>query len=415
MKLEIEYIPISEIKLYPNNAKIHTAEQIEQIKKSIQEFGFNDPIGIWHGECVEGHGRIIDATELGIETVPVIRLDELSDEQRRAYMLAHNQLTMNTDFDIDLLNMELDDITDINMEDFGLKADNDDDEIEIIEDEIPDVPDIAVAKRGQIWRLGDHYVMCGDSTNEEDVNRLMKEAKFKVMFASPPYNMNGGMYDEYKDNKESQEYIDFNLSAFKTWAKRCKGYIFWNISYNKNSRWEFIEILWRIVKETGMRFLELIVWDKGHGMPIVSKDMLTRQYEDVLLMADEDTAAKEIEMYYIGTTEGKAAFNKKKGKGISNYWRIGTGGTQLKNHKACNPVELSAKAIRLCSDRGDVVADCFGGSGTTLISAEQLGRKCYTMELEPAYVDVIIQRWENFTGKKAVLVQEADNEDKNEA
>lgn len=409
MQLTIEYMPLSELKAYSNNAKIHTAEQIEQIKKSIQEFGMNDPIAIWkNNEIIEGHGRLIACSELGIDQVPVIRLDELSDEQRRAYMLVHNQLTMNTDFDIDLLNMELDDITDINMEDFGLKADNDDDEIEIIEDEIPDVPDVAVAKRGQIWRLGDHYVMCGDSTNEEDVNRLMKEAKFKVMFASPPYNMNGGMYDEYKDNKESQEYIDFNLSAFKTWAKRCKGYIFWNISYNKNSRWEFIEILWRIVKETGMRFLELIVWDKGHGMPIVSKDMLTRQYEDVLLMADEETAAKEIEMYYIGTTEEKAAFNKRKGKGISNYWRIGTGGTQLKNHKACNPVELSAKAIRLCSDRGDVVADCFGGSGTTLISAEQLGRKCYTMELEPAYVDVIIQRWENFTGKKAVLVREAD-------
>lgn len=123
MKLEIEYIPISEIKLYPNNAKIHTAEQIEQIKKSIQEFGFNDPIGIWHGECVEGHGRIIAATELGIETVPVIRLDELSDEQRKAYMLVHNKLTMNTDFDIDLLNIELDNITDIDMTDFGFSLD----------------------------------------------------------------------------------------------------------------------------------------------------------------------------------------------------------------------------------------------------------------------------------------------------
>ena len=116
MKLEIEYIPISEIKLYPNNAKIHTAEQIEQIKKSIQEFGFNDPIWIWHGECVEGHGRIIAATELGIETVPVIRLDELSDEQRRAYTLVHNKLTMNTEFNLDLLNIELDNITDIPME-----------------------------------------------------------------------------------------------------------------------------------------------------------------------------------------------------------------------------------------------------------------------------------------------------------
>ena len=119
MKLQIEYIPISEIKQYPNNAKIHTVEQIEQIKKSIQEFGFNDPVGIWHGECVEGHGRIIAATELGLETVPVIRLDELTDEQRRAYMLVHNKLNMNTGFDFSILEMELDDITDIDMQEFG--------------------------------------------------------------------------------------------------------------------------------------------------------------------------------------------------------------------------------------------------------------------------------------------------------
>lgn len=119
MKLKIEYIPIGEIKTYPNNAKIHTAEQIEQIKKSIKEFGFNDPVGIWHGECVEGHGRIIAATELGLETVPVIRLDDLTDEQRRAYMLVHNKLTMNTEFDVDVLNVELDEIVDVKMEDFG--------------------------------------------------------------------------------------------------------------------------------------------------------------------------------------------------------------------------------------------------------------------------------------------------------
>lgn len=128
MKLEIEYIPISEIKLYPNNAKIHTAEQIEQIKKSIKEFGFNDPIGIWHGECVEGHGRIIAATELGLETVPVIRLDELTDEQRRAYMLVHNKLTMNTDFDVDLVNIEIGDILDIDMTQYGFSFESDEKE-----------------------------------------------------------------------------------------------------------------------------------------------------------------------------------------------------------------------------------------------------------------------------------------------
>lgn len=115
MNLKIEYIPVKEIEPYKNNAKLHPDEQIGQIKRSIEEFGFNDPLAVWHGTVVEGHGRLIAAQELGMETVPVIRLDELSDEQRRAYTLIHNKLTMNSGFDLDLLDLELGDITDIDM------------------------------------------------------------------------------------------------------------------------------------------------------------------------------------------------------------------------------------------------------------------------------------------------------------
>ena len=128
MRLNIEYVPVENLQTYANNAKIHTAEQVEQIKKSIQEFGFNDPIAVWkNNEIIEGHGRLIAATELGIETLPVIRLDELTDEQRRAYMLVHNNLTMNTGFDIDILNLELDDIVDIDMSAYGLEFEDDTD------------------------------------------------------------------------------------------------------------------------------------------------------------------------------------------------------------------------------------------------------------------------------------------------
>lgn len=133
-KLKIEYMSTDELKPYANNAKIHTSEQIEQIKKSIQEFGMNDPIAIWkNNEIIEGHGRLIACSELGIDTVPVIRIDSLTDEQRRAYMLVHNQLTMNTDFDIDVLNMELEDITNINMSDFDFNLYNNDGDENIVE------------------------------------------------------------------------------------------------------------------------------------------------------------------------------------------------------------------------------------------------------------------------------------------
>lgn len=141
MQLKIEYVDTSQLKTYVNNAKVHTAEQIEQIKKSIEEFGFNDPIAVWKdNEIIEGHGRLIAATELGIESVPVIRLDDLTDEQRRAYMLVHNKLTMNTDFDIDVLNGELEDILSIDMESFGFTLDDDGiDDFEVKEEEKPEV------------------------------------------------------------------------------------------------------------------------------------------------------------------------------------------------------------------------------------------------------------------------------------
>lgn len=131
MDLKIEYVPIEQLRTYANNAKIHTAEQVEQIKESIVEFGFNDPIAVWQNdEIIEGHGRLIAATELGIDTVPIIRLDELTDDQRKAYMLVHNKLTMNTDFDFDILQQELDDLANIDMEKFGFDLEFDDDDEE---------------------------------------------------------------------------------------------------------------------------------------------------------------------------------------------------------------------------------------------------------------------------------------------
>lgn len=157
--LKIEYVKLSEIKPYKGNAKTHPKEQVEQIKKSIQELGFNDPIGIWHDEIVEGHGRYFAAQELGLDTVPVIRLDGLTDEQRRAYTLIHNKLTMNSDFDFDILSAELDDIFDIDMSDFGFDLSLDDEEPqEVVEDEVPEEVETR-CKLGDIWQLG-RWVYC---------------------------------------------------------------------------------------------------------------------------------------------------------------------------------------------------------------------------------------------------------------
>ena len=176
MKLEIEYVDIESIKPYKNNAKLHPQEQIEQIKKSIEQFGMDDPIGIWKDEIVEGHGRLIACKELGYTEVPIIRLDHLTNEERKAYTLAHNKLTMNSDFDLDILNEELMNFDTIDMKDFGFDMDLDmNQEPEVIEDDYnieENIPEEPKAKRGDIYQLGNHRLMCGDSTNPEDVEKL---------------------------------------------------------------------------------------------------------------------------------------------------------------------------------------------------------------------------------------------------
>ena len=407
-QLNIQTIEITQLKPYENNPR-NNENAVDKVAESIKQFGFKVPLVIDKDfVIVAGHTRFKAAEQLGLNKVPCIVADDLTDEQIRAYRLADNKVAEFSEWDFDLLAEELDALEDWDMSEFGFEIDEnltapDEPQEDNYEVELPEEPK---AKLGDVYKLGDHRLMCGDSTSEKDIKKLFGEERAKCLFTSPPYNMASDLYESYNDNLESKKYIDFNLKVVNLWLEHLKGYLFWNISYNKNTRWEFIEIIYKIVKYSGLKFMELIVWDKGHGMPISSKDMLTRQYEDILLMGDEDNIRRDLELYYLGTTETKGYFNKKKGKGITNYWRVTTGNTQLKNHKACFPVELPFKAINLTTNENDIVADPFGGSGTTLIACEQLKRKCYMMELDPKYVDVIIDRWETLTGQKAELIKD---------
>jgi site-specific DNA-methyltransferase (adenine-specific) len=391
MELKIEYVDINSIKPYKNNAKLHPKEQIEQIKKSIEEFGMDDPIGIWKDEIVEGHGRLIACKELGMETVPIIRLDHLTDEERKAYTLAHNKLTMNSDFDIDILNDELMNSFDtIDMSDFGFDIDLGlDEEQEIVEDEVPEVPEEPKAKLGDIYQLGNHRLMCGDSTNEEDVEKLMDGVKADMVFTDPPYNVDYSNAERPKasktdlgriknDTMSEDDFIYFLGQVYKRLDENTKDNSSFYIWYASKETIAFYSAL----LETNIILNQQIIWKKP-----------------MLLGRGKYQWAHEPCIFAI---KGSPYFTEDRTK--TTVWDFG-GYDKSKNvHPTQKPLFLPAEAINNSSKKEDTVLDLFGGSGSTLIACEQLNRKCYMMELDPHYIDVIIQRWENFTGEKAVKI-----------
>lgn len=382
MKLKVEYMPINELTPYENNAKIHTEEQIEQIKKSIQEFGMNDPIGIWRDNIIiEGHGRLMACKELGMEEVPVIRLDDLTDDQRKAYTLIHNQTTMNTGFDLDILNEELQSI-DLDMSDFGfddIELDNIEEEKEIIEDKVPDVPEEPKAKLGDIYQLGNHRLMCGDSTSEEDVAKLMNGVKADMVFTDPPY---GYKYQSNMRTKTDKFDVLINDDKILDFMKPLKqvtdGFVFICTTWKVLDKW--LPLFNKYYDLSNM-----IIWNKGGGGIGDLKHTFSTDYEIILC-----------------SNNG----NEITGKRIGSVWSIQKDNANDYIHATQKPVELSATSILNTTNENDVVLDLFGGSGSTLIACEQLNRKCYMMELDPHYIDVIIQRWENFTGEKAVKIND---------
>ena len=390
-KLKVEYVDIDTIKPYKNNAKLHPKEQIEQIKKSIENFGMNDPIGIWNNEIVEGHGRILACKELGYKQIPVIKLDHLTDEERKSYIIAHNKLTMNSDFDIDILRTELENLKelDFDLELTGFNVDElddilgkNDEETEIIEDDFEvEVPEEPKAKLGDIYQLGSHFLMCGDSTKEEDVAKLMNGVKADMVFTDPPYGY------KYQSNMRK------STKKFDVIENDDKKLDFMPILKKFNNGFIFVCTTWKVLKEWIEIFTNyydlsnMIIWNKGGGGIGDLKHTFSTDYEIILCSNN----GKEIT-----------------GKRIGSVWNINKDNVNDYVHATQKPVEVSATAIKNTTNKNDYVLDLFGGSGSTLIACEQLNRKCYMMELDPKYVDVIINRWETFTGKKAVLIKEGE-------
>jgi DNA modification methylase len=424
--LKIEYVNINTIKPYENNAKLHPQEQIEQIKKSIQEFGNNDPIAVWHDEIVEGHGRYEALKQLGEMNIPIIRLDELSDEQRKAYTLVHNKLTMNSDFDLGILNDELLDIDTIDMSDFGFDIDLDmEQEQEIVEDEVPEVPEEPKAKLGDIYQLGNHRLMCGDSTSEEDVAKLMNGVKADMVMTDPPYNVDYSSKNEmlnYSDkgsriqkpieNDNIENFEQFLFDAYKNMADNTKEGGAFYIWHSEKEDITFKQQL----KKAGVYIHQTLIWVKNNF--VLGRMDYQPKHEPCLYgwkegaghyFVDDRSQSSVIE-------DEKPDIKKMKKdelvKLLEEIYSDKVSTTVIKEnkpqvsdlHPTMKPIKLLARLIKNSSKKEETVLDLFGGSGSTLIACEQLNRKCYMMEYDPHYIDVIIQRWENFTGEKAIKI-----------
>ena len=383
--LKIEYIPIEDIKPYENNAKQHPVEQIQQIKNSILEFGFRDPIAVWNNTIVEGHGRLLAAQELGYKELPIIRLDDLSDEQRKAYCLAHNKLTMNSDFDLDVLSAELDSITDIDMSDFGFDLDlpDFDEPAEVVEDDYNEEPPVEPkAKLGDIYQLGEHRLICGDSTDVNVIDRLMDGVKADMVFTDPPYNMSDHLtgFASEKTKEGLSKIVDFEPETIinTLTALDTKKYFLFTSK-------ELITRYFELFKDYGFNIL---VWCKDNPTPMTNNTFLP-DVEYLLYFYKNGRIwnnGLDVSVY-------RKYYNSNKLEGRKEAGNV---------HPTIKPTKIIADKIQICSNENGVVADIFGGSGSTLIACEQLNRKCYMCELDPKYVDVIIDRWEKFTGQKAV-------------
>ena len=398
---KIEQWPTAKLLPYARNARTHSDEQVAQIAASIAEFGFTNPILAGSdGVIVAGHGRLAAAQKLGMEVVPVVVLDHLSPTQRRALVIADNRIAENAGWDDAMLRIEIaalqDDDFDLSLTGFDADAlaelmagDEPDAEGETDDDAVPEVSETPVSRPGDVWLLGGHRLLCGDSTVAESYERLLKGEPVDMVFTDPPYNVNYA--NSAKDKMRGKDrailndnlgegFYDFLLAALTPTLANCRGAVYVAMSSSE------LDVLQAAFRAAGGKWSTFIIWAKNTFT--LGRADYQRQYEPILYGWPEGK-----QRHWCGDRDQGDVWNIKKPQ---------------KNdlHPTMKPVELVERAIRNSSRPGNVVMDPFGGSGTTLIAAEKTGRLARLIELDPKYVDVIVRRWQDWTGQQAT--KEAD-------
>lgn len=416
--LKVKYLSIGQLKPYANNARTHGKKQISQIARSIQDFGFNVPILIdKDSNVIAGHGRLLAAEELQLAKVPTIRLENLTELQKKAYILADNKLAEKAGWDTEILKIELEGLQELDI-DFDLTQTGfETPEIDLIingteeikeDNPLDDLPEESEVKKqvkpGELWKLGEHYLYCGDSLKKESFKALLGRKKANLIFADPPYNVkidghvcgSGKIkHDEFtcaSGEMSEPEFTGFLKTSFELLA-----------SFSNDGSIHYVCMDWRHVaeitaagKQAYSELKNICVWNKQLGG---MGSLYRSQHELIFVFKNgESPHMNNIEL-------------GKHGRYRTNIWDypgVNTCGhhrKDLKLHPTVKPVLMISDAIKDCSKQGDVILDPFGGSGSTLLAAEMSRRKAYLIEYEAKYCDVTIHRFEKATGKKAKLVK----------
>lgn len=432
-RLQVETMKLADIKPYRMNAKKHPPEQIEQIVKSITEFGFDDPIAIWGPEnvIVEGHGRYLACKKLGIDEVPIIRLDHLTDEQRRAYTLVHNQLTMNSGFDLDVLNLELSALGDFDMSAYGFDFDPDENGKEKAEDDFydpDDAPDEPISLPGDVWILGDHRLMCGDSTRSEDVLKLTGEEKMHLFLTDPPYNVAVGSRNAMLNEVAGGERIQENIDGDAGMTDEQAGEVLWKPAFENalavarddcafymtapqggthmTMMFMMMEAGWQVkhelvwVKNCAVFSLGHLDYDYKHEPIFYGWNKSHKFYRDEYETTVFEEGIPDVD--HMKKDEMKALLEKIFWSNVPTSVLKYDKPVKSDLHPTMKPIPLFGKLITNSTRKGENVLDLFGGSGTTMMACEQLGRRCFMMEKDPKYCDVILDRWTKLTGKEPI-------------
>jgi len=395
MEIEVKYRKVEDLIPYVNNSRKHSDEQVAQIASSIKEFGWTNPILIdGTNSIIAGHGRLMAARKLKMEEVPTIELSHLTDTQRKALVIADNKLALNADWDTTLLTIELDELLKdgFSLDILGFNADElnalmEPEQVDGLTDEdaVPDVPDEPITKLGDIYQLGKHRLMCGDSCSITDMEKLCDGQPVDMWLTDPPYNVayEGGTKDALKilnDSMGNDQFRQFLRDAYVTADTVMKAGAVFYIWHADTEGYNFRGA----AHDAGWKVRQCLIWKKS-----------------TLVMGRQDYHWKHEPCLY-GWKEGAGHLwsTDRKQTTIIEFDKPSRNG----EHPTMKPVALFEYQMMNNTKGGDIVLDSFGGSGTTLLAAEKNGRYARLMELDPKYCDVIVKRWEDFTGKQAVLL-----------